>query len=225
MADLDNLAQQILADLLENFRNRGLNSQDLANGYIGLSLLNIIGKYCGGGAASQVDFDLALKELETGKLADTGPMVPYENDPNSGVIFLMFFSKREYIFLTEKGYRAAQKVKPNPRPASRTTVNISGGTFHHSPIGVGEQVTQSVNVNVDNQTEITEYLLQLLTRTGTSPDDATKHEVMQLVEATTKGDLPTAKPLFQRLFGEAAESIRQVAWGVVSAIIAKQLGI
>jgi hypothetical protein len=171
-----------------------------------------------------VDFDLAMKALEDGKLVGTGPMAPFENEPNSSVFVFAFFSTRQYAYLTEKGYRVAQQARPVARPTPRPSVHISGGTFHNSPVGVGDGITQTVSVNVENRTEVVEYLLQLLERGGTMPDEVARRDVETLVQVTEKGDLATAKPIFQRLFGEATDGVKQVGWGVVSTIAAKFLG-
>ena len=135
MAKLDSLAKEILADVLADFRDKKLGSEALRDGYIGAPLFNIEEKYCGKEGTGKVDFDLALKELETNNFVNTGPMEPYKSDPNSGILIIALFSKREYVYLTEKGYRAAQQSKSPVRPTARTTVNISGGNFHQSPIG------------------------------------------------------------------------------------------
>ena len=106
---LDDLAKHILADVLADFRARNLGSEALSDGYVGPSILALEMKYCSEGSHSKVDFDLAMKQLEEDKLAETGPMVPYENTPGSQVVIVAIFSKREFVYLTEKGYRAAQK--------------------------------------------------------------------------------------------------------------------
>ena len=96
--------------------------------------------------ASTVDFDLALKDLEDDHLVRTGPMVPFDNDPNSSVVVIGLFSKYEYAYLTEKGYKAAQKIQDKKGQRSATpNVHISGGTFHQSPIGIGSHVNQSLS--------------------------------------------------------------------------------
>lgn len=226
MTKLDSLAREILADVLTDFRERNLGFTELQRGYEGASLPALTRKFCEDGGASRVDFDLAMKELETTKLVGTGPMEPYENDPNSGVVILAIFSKREYVHLTEKGYRAAQQAKPAAKAvAARNSVHISGGTFHHSPIGVGDRIVQSADVNTEGQSEVVNYLLELLARSGAKADDTARSEVARLVEVTGKGDLAEAKPIFQRLFGEATDGVKQVAWGVVSTIASKCLGL
>jgi hypothetical protein len=57
---------------------------------------------------TDVDFDLALKELEEKELIGTGPMEVIENPPDSFVNFVGLYSKREYVYLTEKGYKTAR---------------------------------------------------------------------------------------------------------------------
>ena len=58
---------------------------------------------CGEIPASLVDFDLALTDLEEEGLIDTGPMVAYDNPPNSLLFVVGIRSKNEYAYLTEKG--------------------------------------------------------------------------------------------------------------------------
>ena len=94
-----------------------------------MSLAALGTKYVGGGGNSKIDFDLALKQLEEEKLIGTGPMAPYENIPGSSIVILMIFSKREYAYLTEKGYKALQKSKAPPAPSSSGSVHISGAHF------------------------------------------------------------------------------------------------
>ncbi len=148
--DLSELAGSMLLDVREDFSARGLSSRELTEHYVGVSLADLQQKYCTEGEESQVDFDLALKELETALFVGTGPMVPFDNKPGSGFFVVGAFSKREYVYLTEAGYRAAsQMANQKPRHASRTHVHISGGTFHQSQIGIGDQVTQMQSVDID----------------------------------------------------------------------------
>lgn len=221
--DLDDVARIILAELLADFRTRGLDADALRDGYEGMSLPNLRKRHLDLGV-SPVDFDLAMKALEDGKLVGTGPMEPFENDPGSNLVVFAFFSKREFAYLTEKGYRVAQGARPAAKPASRTSVHISGGTFHNSPVGIGDGISQTVSVNVENQAEVVEYLLGLLARGGVTVDEGARRDVQALIEVTGKGNLAGAKPIFGRLFGEATDGVKQVAWGVVSTIAAKFLG-
>jgi hypothetical protein len=131
MSKVEQLSQAILRDLLADFSDRALTADDLHNSYAGANLA-AVKKRCRGAtsAFSEVDFDLALKDLEDGDLIHTGPMVPYDNPPNSSVLVLMVFSKYEYACLTVKGYKAAQR-KQSQKSQTVPRVHISGG-IHQS---------------------------------------------------------------------------------------------
>ncbi len=146
MTKLDHLARDILADILADFRAQDLGIQHLQDGYIGPPLSKLMSRYRGSGVAFQVNFDLALKQLETEKLVGTGPMEPYENDPNSSIVVLMLFSKREYIHLTEKGYKAAQALTPAPKRAGNAIIT---NNFHGSVNAVAQG---NASIGVANQT-------------------------------------------------------------------------
>lgn len=221
---LDDLAKHILADVLADFRARNLGSEALNEGYVGASIVALEMKYCTGASHSKVDFDLAMKQLEESKFVETGPMVPYENTPGSQLVIVAIFSKREYVYVTEKGYRAAQKPAAKPRSPA-PSVHISGGTFHQSPIGIGSNVNQAVTFNIDNDSEVIKYLAKLRALHDTSFGEEGRNDVTELVNTAKTGDLGKAKPIFQRVFGAATEATKQVAWGVITAYVSKQLGL
>jgi hypothetical protein len=223
--ELSELAKNILQDVRDDFTAKDLPATALTEHYVGVSIGQLRQKFCKDAEATQVDFDLALKELEGGLLIGTGPMVPFENRPDTHIFIMALFSKREYAYRTEAGYRAAAQIG-NQRPRSGLPrIHISGGTFHQSQIGIGEQVSQVQKLDIENDAEVVEQLAQLLLATGASVNDASKAEIVQLVEATHQGDLKQAKPIFQKLFGLASESVKQTAWGILTAIIAKAIGI
>jgi hypothetical protein len=224
MSTVDDLAKEILANIVADFRAKNLGSKALNDGYVGVSIVALELKYCADGAHSKVDFDLALKQLEESKLVDTGPMVPHQNTPGSQVVVIAIFSKREYVYLTEKGYKAAQKSTAKPRSLT-PSVHISGGNFHQSPIGIGSTVNQAANFNISNDSEVVEYLAKLLALHDPSSGDEGKRQVVELVNTAKTGDLGKAKPIFQRLYGGAKETIKQLAWGVITAYVSKQLGL
>lgn len=144
MSKVEQLAQTILADLLADFTARNLTTVDLSNGYIGVAIPDLKERCCAQAEATSVDFDLALKDLEDAELIQTGPVVPFDNPPNSSIFIVGVRSKYEYASLTEKGYKAAQRAGGKKGGSSVPRVHISGGTFHQSPIGVGTHVTQII---------------------------------------------------------------------------------
>lgn len=224
MSTVDDLAKHILADVVADFRAKNLGSDALSDGYVGASIVALEMKYCTSGSHSKVDFDLALKQLEESKFGDTGPMVPYENTPGSQVVVIAIFSKREFVYLTEKGYKAAQKSTTRSRSPA-PNVHISGGTFHHSPIGIGGMVNQAVTFNIDNDSEVIEYLAKLCALDDPSFGEEGRRDVVELVTTAKTGDLGKAKPLFQRVFGAAKDATKQLAWGVITAYVSKKLGL
>ncbi len=224
MSTVDDLAGQILADVVVDFREKNLGATALSEGYVGASIVELEMKYCNDGSHSKVDFDLALEQLEESKFVETGPMVPYENPPGSLVVFIGMSNKREFVYVTEKGYKAAQKSTAKPN-SSAPRVHISGGTFHQSPIGIGSAVNQTVSFNIENDSEVIEHLAKLLATDDPSSGERGKGDVVELVATAKTGDLGKAKPIFQRLFGAAKETTRQLAWGVITAYASKKLGL
>lgn len=225
MSTIDDLTKEILADVVADFQAKRLDSDALSEEYVGVSIPALYSKYCtGGGAYSNVDFDLALKQLEAKQYVKTGPMVPYENPPGSSILVIAIFSKREFVYLTEKGYTAAQKSTSSQPRTPVPAVHISGGTFHQSPIGIANALNQSVNFNIDNDSEVIEYLSKLLSEQAPDAGEAGKKEVVELVTISKTGDLGKAKSVFQHLFGAAKETTKQLAWGVLTTYVSKQLG-
>src|SRR6266576_1681954 len=127
MSTVDELSKQILADVVADFRAKDLETSALNNEYVGPSIAALEMKFCADGPHSKVDFDLALKQLEESKFVNTGPMVPHDNPPGSSLVFMGGRSKRKFVYLTEKGYRAAQKFTAKPRsPATSVQEHGSG---------------------------------------------------------------------------------------------------
>jgi|GEM_PF-647139 len=223
---LDTLSRAILGELKAHFLAAGLTAQDLFEGYIGVPIKQLSEKLNETDRVSQVDFDLSLKALEDGKFVETGPMVPYENNPGSGVFVVAIYSKREYAYLTEAGYRVqTQPEKIAPHRGSATQIHISGGNFHQSPIAVGEQVTlQQRNENL-NDAEIVADLARLLSDSGVQVDNASREDLKRLVATAQQGNLTETRPIFQKIFGLATETVKQAAWGILTAVITKQMGL
>jgi hypothetical protein len=221
MSVVDRLAAEILQALMADFKEKALSATALKDGYVGISFEVLRQRFA---QDSAVDFDLAMSSLEKG-LVETGPREAFDNEPGSAIIVFGFFSKREYVYLTEAGYRQAQKdAAPPETPIARQHVQISGSTFYQSPVGVGSEVSQSLTVNIQNEAEVIRYLTDLANAERTENDDPTA-DVTELVAAAKTGDLAKGKSVFQKLFGAASEGVKQVAWGVVSALIAQQMGL
>jgi hypothetical protein len=100
--------KQILVHLLEDFEERGLGSDALYQGYVGMAMDELKKKSLTNGTTTIVDFDIALKELEDQELVKTGPYDVHVSEPGSALVFALPYSKREYVYLTTEGYKAAR---------------------------------------------------------------------------------------------------------------------
>ena len=109
MGKVEQVSEQILRFLLQDFQARGLGADALGEEYIGVAM-NELKQKCfeADNMSTAVDFDLALKGLEDNELIGTGPMEAYDNPPGSTVVRIGIYSKREYTYLTAKGYKKAR---------------------------------------------------------------------------------------------------------------------
>lgn len=179
---MDEPTKSILRQLLAEFRERNLTSTDLRRGYIGLTSIELKNR-CADEKICEVDYDLAFNELVSKTLIHTGPMVPYENPPYSRVVMVGLYSKREYVYLTERGYKEAIKMAstaPSRLKPSKSSIHIKGGTFHNSPIGVGENVTQTVNVSTAGSDEMFAQLREEVARLVS--DDTKRNDILAKVD-------------------------------------------
>ncbi|MGB2603508.1 MAG: hypothetical protein WBC78_07930 [Candidatus Sulfotelmatobacter sp.] len=169
---LDEPAETILSALLAEFKEKGFGTEELRNTYRGLSPAALKSTCCADRKLSEVDFDLAMSDLDEGDLVKTGPMMAYENPPGSYFDIVALYSKNEYSYLTQEGYKAATKLSVTKPPRMAVpNVHISGGTFNQSPIGVGAQVSQKVNIQQRQQNIVAgdwEHLAKVLRTAGVS---------------------------------------------------------
>lgn len=218
---IDDLGLQILVDVLNDFNQKGLGSDDLCEEYVGVPIVELKEKYCTNEGHSQVDFDLALKELEENELVDTGPMVAHENPPDSSVIILGIYSKREFVYLTEKGYRAAKKPAPK-RTSSAPTVHISGGNFHNSPIGVGGTVNQTINFSDTRTINDLQHLVEVFEK---HIDDLMLEPAAQrkaIAQVTTiKAQLEDEPDPI--IISQAGKTLRNITEGAIGSLVAAAL--
>ena len=222
---LNDLSLEILTLLKAEFVSNSRSTDELLNGYIGMSMTELQSRFLDNGGASRVDYDLAIKSLEDQKLVGTGPMEVYDNPPGSSIVVFAMFSKRQYIFLKEAGYKMAAEKPRSPRPSapSRQTVNITGGQFYQSPIGVGGQVSQQLHFDVGNQNDTAQYLIELLSKEGQPANAETKDQIIDMVAKANAGDMAEVKPLYQRVFGAMGGPAKEVVTAVISEIVKNSL--
>ncbi len=178
---LDEPAKRVLSLLVTEFREKGFGTEELRNSYQGLSPAALKSTCCADGKFSDVDFDLAMSDLEERGLVNTGPMELYNDPPGSSVTIIAFYSKNEYSYLTEEGYKAATRLGvTRPTSMSIPRVHISGGTFHQSPIGVGAQVSQRVNISASSDELFTRLREEIQEKVV---DDKKRSQIMVQLDA------------------------------------------
>jgi hypothetical protein len=182
MSRVEALEDAIFGVLLADFVSRHLTVNDLSASYVGVDLAMLTQKCCEAAEdASPVDFDVALNALEDGDFVNTGPLEVTRAPGRVGL-----FSKREYVYLTEKGYKAAsKKASKRTPPPPAPQVHISGSTFHQSPIGIGSNVTQSVTATFGPTTVFRE-LRDALVNVPNEDDRAKLHSSVDAMEAAHK---------------------------------------
>lgn len=223
MSKVDALSKEILKALLSNFIDRRFSVDALTDGYIGPSVADLKQKFCDDNPTSMVDFDLALKGLENQGLVETGPMQPYDNSSGSLVVMIGLHSKREYAYLNENGYKAAQRADAKKARRSPTArVHISRSNFNQSPIGIGNQIAQFVKASEGDF----DALSRTLTDLGIPQD-----EIDSLQHAINADRTNGVKPSFEgeignwftRLIARAAKGGLSVGVDVVSGTVSKAL--
>ncbi|MEE9689453.1 hypothetical protein V4833_17145 [Enterobacter sp. HK169] len=224
---LDEAAKQILGTLLADFTDRGLTAQELKNGYEGPNIEALATAVCSVDDFTSVDFEVAFGDLEQAKMVSTGPMVAFDNDRNSSVIIIGSYSKREFVYLTEAGYKESRKVPNKPQRIQRIVNNltITGGQFTNSQLSQGEKVSQSINITNTSDSEIVAKLISILEEQGLSVDTSLRADITAAVVAANEGDGKEAKLLLSKVCGPVWESVQPVIWPIIGELIKKSLGI
>ena len=117
--ELSLLARAILQQVGEDFVEQRLSAHDLVNGYIGVSFEAIERTFCNQASIIPLDVGLAIKELEERKYIHAGASVRYRNNSPRAVVIFMNLGKREFVCLTDLGYRALVKLQEAQRKPER----------------------------------------------------------------------------------------------------------
>ena len=224
---LDEAAKQILGTLLADFSDRGLTAQDLKNGYEGPNIEALATAVCSVADFTTVDFEVAFGDLEKAKMIQTGPMVMYDNDDNSSLIIIGSYSKREYVHLTEAGYKESRKVPNRPQRVQRIVNNltITGGHFSNTQLGQGEVVSQSQSITSGTESEIVAKLISILEEQGQVVNNDQRADISVAVAAASEGDGKQAKSLLTKVCGPVWESVQPVMWPIIGELVKKSLGL
>lgn len=224
---LDEAAKQILGTLLADFSDRGLTAKELKSGYKGPKIESLATAVCGIPDITTVDFEVAFSDLEEAGMIKTGPMVMYDNDSNSSVIIIGSYSKREYVYLTEAGYKESRKAPNRPQRVQRIVNNltITGGQFSNMQLGQGQSVTQSMDIAGSSDSDIVAKLISIIEEQGQVVTSDQRADITAAVVAAKEGDGKEAKSLLAKVCGPVWESVQPVMWPIVGELVRRSLGL
>lgn len=233
----------ILQELLSEFRERKLTSQDLLTAYKGLAP-NELKQRCLAENISDVDFDLAMRDLDVHGLVKTGPMVPYDHPPGSLVTILSLRSKREYAYLTVGGYKEASKSESMTSSVKRPSSLPPQAVFHGDQIinyghagAIGRQSVGTVNhqeqwATSANQIDLAQVVkelgtlkTELLKMAKTSADYQHLSVVAEAEQFAEKHDGPKLMETLSKSGKWLFDFATHVGTDVTAKLLAKAMGI
>ncbi|CQH44066.1 TPA: hypothetical protein ACJHGT_002778 [Yersinia enterocolitica] len=222
---LDEAAKQILGTLLADFTDRELSTNDLKKTYEGPKIEVLATAVCNIDDITKVDFEVAFADLEKANLVKTGPMEAYKNKPGGNFFVIASFSKREYAYLTENGYKAARKAPNRPQRVQRVVnnVHISGGHFSNMQLAAGENVQQSMSVSSGDSDSVSR-LIAILEAQGLQVSNDQRVGIESAVSEAEQGNAGTAKSFLAKVCGPMWESLQPVMWPIVGEIVKKSMG-
>lgn len=225
---LDEASKQILATLLADFTDNSRSAEDLKGGYEGPRIDLLATAVCNAEDITKVDFEVAFGELEDKKLVSTGPMAVYDNPPNSSVIMIGIYSKREYAYLTETGYKESRK-SPN-KPTSRVqrivnNIHISGGEITNLQLAAGGEVNQKMTVSHEESSDTVSQLVKLLENYGQQASPEKVADIQNAVDQANEGNAGESKSILSKVFGSAWEGANSVAWPLIAELVKKSMGL
>ncbi len=224
---LDEASKQILGTLLADFTVRELTAKDLTSGYEGPKIEALATAVCAVADFTTVDFEVAFSDLEKAKMINTGPMAMRDNDRYSNLIIIASYSKREYVYLTEAGYKESRKA-PNRPTRVQPVVNkltITGGQFSNLQLGQGHTVTQSMDIANGSDSEIIQKLISILEEQGQVVTFDKRDDIVAAVAAANDGDGKQAKNLLSKVCGPVWETAQTVMWPILGELVKRKLGL
>ena len=151
-------------------------------------------------------------------------MKAYENRPGDFAIIIGSYSKREYAYLTEDGYKAARKAPNRPQRIQRVVnnVHISGGQFNNLQLATGENVQQTME-NKDTNSEVIAKLISILEKQGQTVTAELYSDLESIVSEANQGNGKQAKSLLAKVCGPMWETLQPIIWPIVGELVKRSL--
>lgn len=213
---------RIINVLKDDFISKDLSSAELQHGYDGiptteLRLASSLGN---------VEFDLAVASLEKDKFIKSGPLCAYDNEPGSGVVFIGFYSKKEYYYLTADGYQAkSQGSRGSSVPKVAHQTNIFNAPLHGVQIASGAHAKQTMTVNQAESSPAIEAIIRALESQGVVINDEVNANVNEVVAAAERGDSPAIRKVLDWFSSVVSESAKTSVSDLIKPILLSTLGL
>lgn len=144
-------ARVILRELLCDFEDNNREANDLRQSYQGPSFQRLK-QVCIDLGISIVDFDLAIDDLDRNGLVKTGPPEISDSASFGGVLILPgIYSKREYAYLKEDGYREAKRLASSNEEAEHVSKPVS---HRKGAVVYGDQINNYGTVGAIGQNSV-----------------------------------------------------------------------
>ncbi|PQQ42989.1 hypothetical protein C6H65_00885 [Photorhabdus luminescens] len=224
---LNNTEILILESLIDDFKEKNLETSSLEESYEGPLLAEMKQKICNDNEITTIDYDLALEHLEEMEYIKTGPkeFKTFDEYLSKG-IFIMprYVSKRKFSYLTKSGYLIFQQqsiMKIKKRKPNYNQININGGTFNNTQMSAGNDINQIINLN--NDEELFEKLSNILKedKQELSPEEI--QELKNIIYEAKQGNAGNAKKRFDALFSNVKEVAKKIAWTTINSLISKYI--
>jgi ribosomal protein S15P/S13E len=240
-------ATLILRELLSDFEENNRDANDLRQSYQGPAF-NQLKRVCTESGISNVDFELAIDDLHRNSLIKTGPPEIADSASFGGVLILPgIYSKREYAYLKEDGYREAKKLALSSQSgdelpkssAKRTGVTIHGDQYivYGQAGAIGPQSVGTINLEqqwtaIQNEVDLNaltgelEQLRQHLQQNASSSSDYQQLALLsEAEEHAKKRDGSKAMEVLSKVGKGALGVAKDIGTEIAAKVIAKSMGL
>lgn len=235
---VNDASQFILAQLLDEFRNRKLTTKDLQQTYQGLPPAELKNRALSHGI-NDVDFDLAMSELDSHELVKTGPTQLCDNPPFSSVTVIAFYSKNEYSYLTEEGYKEATRARRGTPAVAHGGPVIHGDQYinYGQAAAIGRHSIGTINhqqqwADIQNQidfntlaSELEQLKKHLLQGASSSSDFQRLGQLADAEQYAKKKDGSKVIEVLSKVGKGTLSVAKDIGTTIAAKVIAKSMGL
>lgn len=234
----------ILQQLLSEFDEHGRTIDDLRNQYEGPSTKELKSRLIAQGF-SDVEYEIAMSDLDNNDMIKTGPMDLTEAISTGGVLILpMIYSRKDYAYLKEKGYKEAKRISGKPTAGQKSPSNRDGTTVHGDQYinygqagAIGPNSTGSIHyqqqwtaiqsdVDLNALTSELEQLRKHLQQSASSSSDYQRLALLsEAEELAKKRDGGRAMEVLSKVGKGALGVAKDIGTEIAAKVIAQSMGL